>query len=611
MRYLLLLIISLLFSTSIIKAQTIIVKSENVVQDIRGNNFYLHIVKKGETLYAIAKAYGVAVEEITANNSDTEKGLKEDMELKIPVPKNKEDKPFTPEGFLHHKVKKGETLYGIMKKYDINNAQLVKYNPNISSNIHPGQYILIPTKEKIISEKAVAKYDSLIDYTIQKKDTYYKLEKKYNVKQSELEKLNIGLKESGLQKGLTIKIPATTIQQESLINIDKIEDKAKEIISKISDSLFISNLKCKPIKNNTEVYKIGIMIPLFSELEKDINVEHSYLIKSIEEYKSLRFIEFYQGALMAIDSLKKTGLNAEFYIWDTHAKKSSVDSICSLDEFKNLDLLIGPFYSNNVEIAEKECARNGITFVNIFDNTTLQNNNTNELYILKSDDKAMYNSLTSYIKYKLINYRISIIHYGRSKEIIELETLKKALLDNNIDSNLISIYNYAEDGMNKLITELNSEKNNIIFNLVDNEARISNFLRQLNIKKDDYNITVMSLEKSWVKYKTIEIEYLNNLSYTYATDYYINYSDSLPYINNFYNTNKRIPGKLGILGFDAVWFFGKALHTYGSNFNNCINDINVDMIHNKVNFEVVNNKIYRNNHSQIIKIDKYKKSIVN
>ena len=57
----------------------------SVVEKIDGRDFYIHTIKRGQTLYMISKAYGVDVNEIIRENPGVKEGIKADQKLRIPV----------------------------------------------------------------------------------------------------------------------------------------------------------------------------------------------------------------------------------------------------------------------------------------------------------------------------------------------------------------------------------------------------------------------------------------------------------------------------------------------------------------------------------------------
>ncbi len=64
--------------------QVVVERSKNKVI-ISGISYYLHEVRKGETVYSISKAYGITVEQLSKENPYALSGLKEGQNLRIPV----------------------------------------------------------------------------------------------------------------------------------------------------------------------------------------------------------------------------------------------------------------------------------------------------------------------------------------------------------------------------------------------------------------------------------------------------------------------------------------------------------------------------------------------
>jgi len=588
----------------------VIVSSE--VTKVDGKSFYVHRVEKGQTLYSIAKAYGVGVEQIIKFNPDANKELSIGQILRIP--KNEPfsqigtDEPIAPEGFTYHKVVKGETLYRIMFNYQVKLEDLQKYNKDLTTNIQIGQWILIPTKEVLKAEIVLSKYDSLITYKVRRRDNFYRIEKKFHINQQQLEQLNPDIKLTGLQKGIEILVPYF----DKNTNIPEYEEVTLDTISYqiVENNEVDTNINCNKIIYNQHIYKLGLMMPYYSNYDDEIRVENDYLIKGIDEYKSFRFVEFYQGMKLAFDSLERLGFKAEVFVWDTKADTNTVDSICELNEFKELDLLFGPFYSKNVKRVQKAAKESNIKVVDLFSPYFVEADSSSEVFIANSNEKSKYSALAKFIGDSLLNYKISILHQGYDRELQNLSILKNALLENNIDTNSIFVYDYTFSGFETLMEELSEDKQNIVFNLVDDEAKISNFLRQLNINTKDFSIMVMALDKVWGKYKTLEIDYLSKLKYTCATDYFINNDDSnlvIPFEKKFYKTYKRIPSKLGYLGYDVSWYFANRLYYYGSNFYQCDGKHIVKNMSNSYCFKGARQGVFRNIYTNVIQYDNYQK----
>jgi LysM repeat protein len=98
-----------------------------------------HIVQRGETLYSIARRYGVTVDALVAANRLTSTSIYVGQRLVIPASTPPEKPPVT------HVVQRGETLYSIARRYGSTVAAIQAANRLTSTTIYVGQRLLIPT----------------------------------------------------------------------------------------------------------------------------------------------------------------------------------------------------------------------------------------------------------------------------------------------------------------------------------------------------------------------------------------------------------------------------------------------------------------------------------
>ncbi len=101
----------------------------------------IYIVGAGETLYAIARANNISVDKLKQYNDLTSNDIAVGQELKMYSPENKTDN--TIETYIIHKVKKGDTMYSIARKYKVTITDLLKFNNMESTEISIGQEIKV------------------------------------------------------------------------------------------------------------------------------------------------------------------------------------------------------------------------------------------------------------------------------------------------------------------------------------------------------------------------------------------------------------------------------------------------------------------------------------
>jgi LysM repeat protein len=113
------------------------------------------------------------------------------------------------DGELQHIVAKKETLFGIAKNYGLDVNELLQRNPELNAGLREGMAVVIPKKAagevtEVIDRPAVA--EELVDHVVQPGETLFGLGQRYGVAPERIAALNAGLTE-GLKAGAIIRIP--------------------------------------------------------------------------------------------------------------------------------------------------------------------------------------------------------------------------------------------------------------------------------------------------------------------------------------------------------------------------------------------------------------------
>lgn len=176
-----------------------------------------HLVKKGETVYSISQLYGISVDKIYALNPGSQEGIKAGEILSINEPGTT---PYVGENPEFYTVRKGDTLFKVAKMYNTTVAAIMKLNPGVSeSNFKADAVIKLPSNgtgiSKTVTQVEETKIDSFKTYKVAKDDTWDSIAEKTGVKKEDLLSAN---KNSGtLKKNDIIGIP-----QVSTITVDKV-----------------------------------------------------------------------------------------------------------------------------------------------------------------------------------------------------------------------------------------------------------------------------------------------------------------------------------------------------------------------------------------------------
>lgn len=151
-----------------------------------------HLVRPGESLYIIARRYGVSVEALKAANGLSGNYIEAGQRLVIPSGGGAG-------GNGYHTVQPGETLYLVATRYGTT-VEALKYANGLQSNvIYAGQQLRLPSGS--------GQSGTGWQYTVRPGDTLYLLAARYGTTVDALRRAN-GLATNTLYVGQVIRIPA-------------------------------------------------------------------------------------------------------------------------------------------------------------------------------------------------------------------------------------------------------------------------------------------------------------------------------------------------------------------------------------------------------------------
>ncbi len=260
----------------------------------KGYKYYR--VKSGDTLSEIAQKFGVSVRDIIrANNLKKPYIIRVGQILRIPVKKSTYRKTDLSECSIVHKVKPGDSIIKIAKKYHVWVKDIKKLNNLKSDTLKVGQVLCIKRKVHISRKKAKdSKKTTRFVKIVEKRIVIHKVKpgenlsliaKRYNSSVSEIIKINKLKKPYIIRPGQKLKVPKKIV---------KYIERQKLVRKKVNIS-FIWPVKGKIIKdfvNNHTVRHLGIDIA--SDCDEPIRASEDgkviYAGDSIKAYGNLIII---------------------------------------------------------------------------------------------------------------------------------------------------------------------------------------------------------------------------------------------------------------------------------------------------------------------------------
>ncbi|MEX0981381.1 MAG: LysM peptidoglycan-binding domain-containing protein [Bacteroidales bacterium] len=573
-----------------------VTRSDNKVI-LEGKVYYVHLVKAGQTLYSIARAYNVSEKEILIENPGAIAAeLTIGQVLKIPSDPASAFSVDTGEGAdrkKNHILKPGETLYSLSRRYDCTVEDLLKLNPGIDINDIPvGQKILLPPDETVRNELSFDE-EGYLFHKVKKGETLYSIARYYGVSLREIRSVNLELGWGGPKSGDVLRIPqpSTTsaeIFSPAIVPVDSVSEKKDMVI--IEDSYTYDEMKEEEYFPE-RMYRVAYLIPFdYHEMEpldsllKDVNspirrerIRENYRIASATP-QSVNFLEFLEGSLMAIDELTNEGFRVDLKVYDTKNSMSRTRKILEEPAFSEVDLIIGPFFRYNLELVTEFSKNNRIPMVTPFYSSEEMAMENPYLFQPTPSYKTEYRNNAAFIG-RLYNNNLILVHQGDSSWMEQISFYKEALFEEIEKYSAVETVLFKEvviiDGNTEgLVHSLNPDISNLIILPSVDEAFASMVSGKLFYELQNYDIEVFG-SSYWSGFNNIELSYIHALNLKISHTHWEDHHDPgfLEFLNNFRKNYIREPESYyrlgynyGVTGYNLSIFFLSALHQYGNRF---------------------------------------------
>ena len=319
-------------------------KSRTIVY-INGAKYYIHTVQAGETLYEL---YGVGEKVILENNPALNGGLRSDVNIRIPVigavgESQPSDRKLR-KTFDFHFVAKGETLYAISRQYEIPVNTIIEDNPGIDpTHLRLGERILIRRKQ-IGSENEAGSLQQWEEYRqslnsvadagtayhiVRPGETFYSLSRRFGITEAELGALNGGLKAADLKAGAMIKVPGDGQTAPAAT--------ADSLAAATDGSALRPAAENRPVEFRAlrpgQTLRISLLLPVTAR----------------NGAANPNYLEFYQGFLLGLDSVKRLGRSVDVTLYDTERNPDRIREIVDLPAVRESDLIVGPVYEEELQ----------------------------------------------------------------------------------------------------------------------------------------------------------------------------------------------------------------------------------------------------------------------
>ena len=483
-----------------------------------------------------------------------------------------------------HTVEKGETVYRITKQYGITKDDLIKYNPeytNIqSNNLSIGQVLKVKANTKTITIDKEEVLKKFLTHTVKSKETMYSLTRFYNVSKEDLVHLNPeypDLVDNKLSIGQFLKI------------------KPIEEVNKNENYTFYKD----SIQADATI-NLAILLPFKADEYSDKSS------KSIFEGNQLTNMvtDFYMGAEIAIDSIKKQGVNVQVNVFDTGNRGKNIPTILESTNLENADVVIGPFYSDKAEAVAK-----GVDAPVIFPHYSSKQNKFSSSKLVKtSPEKSKYiEYLASYLKDSYKDQEIFIVGDDKSSTNNEVTKIVSELKKHDSISDIHILK--PEDGYIKrerFTKKMSSKRHNWVIIASNDNVVVADALNSMIGLPDEIKVQVFSPDKTDA-YNKIDNNKLASINFTYVSNTYAD-EDAIEtkfFNDKFLQKNNTTPSEYAIKGFDITYDILMRLAS-GDNLSNTFKKGVSLRVENKFDYR---KKIFGSSSNEGLFVVKYNKDL--
>lgn len=450
-----------------------------------------------------------------------------------------------------HVVGSKQTLFSIAKAYEVKLSRIAFDNPGVLDGLKLGQALKIlksaqgETRESEQPKDALELDGEYVLYTVPKQQTLYSISKEYNTTVSAILDANPELAE-GLKVGSTIRVPVPKMLGDS--RTAKVEMVGLPDIVKLQVISSSKELETRtPSKGS-----IALLLPLY------LNQNDTIQARKLEEEPESVYerseigLAFYEGFLLALDSLKKLGHDVNLKVIDTENRPWKVQQLITQGALKDIDLIVGPLYGKVFSQVQKYAQMNCIPLVSptLKGNDIVENND----YVLKliPSEETMVYALGEYVSQSDSTNNM-VLHYGAADEKSMLSRFRQGLEANGMKPANFPVANMYKSGKDSVRNALSLTSRNNLIILSNNEARLASLLRNMSNWTEEAYI-VGYVPNAWQMFKNIEMDYFDHFRIHVPTPFFVNYEDLDVqfFVQKFRNTFQADPTTFAFRGYDLA-----------------------------------------------------------
>lgn len=615
MRKVLLLLALTLGSAPFLQAQQSTERSTSRVT-IAGQSFYVHTVQAGETFYSLSKLYNTDEKTIRAYNPIVIDGLKQGQMLKIPAGASAQKELSARKMnklFDTHIVNKGETALAISKRYGISLATLMEDNPGLDpAHLSIGQKINVRIKSQGEAsssdiDQELGEYSQTLNaisprfthHVVAKGETLYTLSKLTGIPADTIFKYNATVLQDGLKYGSILKLPIP----------------ASEVGPSLATAGGVTTNIPVPVDDDMEAPTSGYpanesptvvpLTPLTPALSGPVQVKHIDMTAPIKVAVMLpvrvggtsdrRYLEFYQGVLLALDELKATGVSSQVDLFNTAHSTAEASRLLNESAVQQADLIIGPVYESNFVPVANYATQHGTPIVSPL--AAMKEAGSPLVFEAAPSDAFKYTKLQDEFSPSNNIVVVSATSNNDPEMLSEIVPL--------LPSSARKVTYVKGSGGNAVENWLDLDKTNVFVVLSQNEQMTEEILASISSVQNSrisrgQNCPPIKVVGSsrWPRFQNIDKNLFFKLNLRYTTNYHADRGNErvADFDRRYVAAFSSLPSMYSYRGYDVAKLFVGAIKLHGDEFTSYINDRELPLLQTPYRFgQVSANGKYANN----------------
>lgn len=608
----------------------VLTSDENVGSSIiEPDSFIYHTVEPKETLYGIAHEYHTTINVIIEANPALRDGTLP-IGSKVRIPKNVIEAvnilKVSPDGtqrfidgdkFLYHNIQTGQTFYSISRQYQVDIERIKEANPGVSHDDLKVGYLLRvprPSVSSTLQQPQISVDRLYTSHKVTRKETLYGISRTYNIDMETIKGVNPEIDFNKLKKGIILRIPTDAwfaSRTASVLTQVVVPDSAKEELLPVFE---YGDCSENSVLGRHVPIKVALLFPFgASEASRFYNIaDSSRVIHSLPTSASRGkvFFEFYSGMLLALDTLKKQGINVELSVFDISPDSLALKKVLENKSLVDADLIIGPALAQELPLLSEFSLKHQIPLVYPMSNSDPELQRNPYLFHINTPDSLYLNQMANEIVRQAAGSTLIVILPPESETSATLFVKHLRQQANQINSRTVNYIEYQSKGndLDALQNLIHKEGVNFIVVPSVEEASVSKIIPILSGVKEitKANITLFGMS-DWLRFQTIDPEQIHHLNGSIFSPFGIDYKQKQtmlfikkyrqwfhtephaisPYFQNSGPSSNY--SRYGIWGYDVSMYFISAIYRFGSDFDLCLTNFEHEEIQFNFDFKRISN----------------------